>query len=61
MHDREQCLARALEIMRSREDFWYDHNDIKRSSSYCSCADLLEYAIAGDWDALNQFDDYRRV
>ena len=59
---------RALEILKTREEFWGEeaHKDgqsyavtcaaLDRAGAYNSAWWILYYAIHEDWDALDQFD-----
>ena len=60
MTGQEKALKRAYEMMREREKYWGErkHRDLNRVVAYGSCAQMLWYAIAEDWEGLNQYDIY---
>ena len=48
----------ALDIMRKRAEYYNRKKNYERAVAYESCAAMLEYAIAENWECLEQFDDY---
>ena len=58
MTEQEKALKRAYEMMLEREQYWTKHGDYNRVVAYGSCAKMLWYAIAEDWEGLNQYDTY---
>jgi hypothetical protein len=44
--------------MRKRAEYYNRKKNYERAVAYESCAAMLEYAIAENWECLEQFDDY---
>ena len=54
----EAILDYALKILRDRAHYWENCGDFNRTVCYSSAVAILEYAVEGDWEGLNQFDIY---
>ena len=55
----ERNIFRALGMLRERAIYWSDCACCNgEASAYSSAADILAYAMMGDWEALNQYDYY---
>ena len=49
---------KALDILKSREDYYGNEAHMDRASAYNSAWWILYYAMHEDWDALDQYDYY---
>ena len=52
----ERAVFKALGIIRERALFWETEKDFDRAGAYSSAADILAYAMAENWECLNQFE-----
>lgn len=57
----KKLFKHVLEILENRSDYWYaggSDEDIARGAAYETAATIVRYAMEGNVEAVNRFDDY---
>ena len=52
----EKLITRVLRMLEARAEFWYKDGNYDKGGAYESAATILEYAMEGKIDCLDQFD-----
>lgn len=63
----EKALQRAYDIIKGRANWWENQADKTTSQAECAYAVayksaqcILRAALDGNWEVLNQYDDYKK-
>ena len=52
---KEILIYKALDMLRERQDYWHNRNP-QYASAFDSAVEILEAAISGDTETLNNLD-----
>ena len=56
LSNKDKCILQAFKILVDRANYYESNKVYALGQAYQSAAQILEYAMDENWEALNQFD-----